>query len=164
MRRLLLLVFLAVGCTSQNLGGEWRPLERITASKILSPSKTGARTIGSTVYVYDLKTWLAQHPEPLLTAVLKHEQVHAHRQLNYPDGETRWIQRYLTDPAFAWEEEQVGWYEQITYARAHGVVFIPEGLAKALSDYRTLAGPMVSYDEALAWVRAVISGHWHPGR
>lgn len=161
---LAFLVFLFAGCSSQNLelGPEWKPLEQIKQSQLLAAGlgKEGARTIGDTVYVRDLKDFLAVLPEPLLTALLKHEQEHAVRQEKA--GVYNWLAKYGTDTDFMRDEELRGWYLQITYIKGHGKDVNPAVVAKALAGYRNLSGSMISQAEALQWVNDVLSGKWKP--
>jgi len=156
------LVVLATGCSSLELGPEWRPLRRIQESQALSLglSAGGARTIGTTVYVPNLSGFLKKNPEPKLSAVLGHERVHAVRQLEA--GHAEWISRYMTDTGFMWREEMLGWYHQLEHMRRHGVRYQLEGLAKALSRYRNFAGLMISERKALEWLKQVESGVWRP--
>src|SRR5690606_25002714 len=106
--------------------------------------------------------WLARHPpgSPPYEAVLLHEQVHAQRQV--AAGVDPWIQRYLSDRAFMWAEEQRGWYVQLRHLRQRGLGVDAAAVARNLTTYRNLAGAMVSYDEALEWTRAVLEGRWAP--
>lgn len=125
-------------------------------------SRTTATTVGTKVYVADLKGWLRRHPpgSALYDAVLLHEQVHARRQL--AAGVDPWIERYLRDRAFMWDEEQRGWYVQLQHLRQQGLAIDAQAVARNLSKYRNLAGAMVSYDDALTWTQAVLAGTWTP--
>lgn len=165
MNRLILtLTLLLAGCGStMDLDEQFRPLEQIRESKVVATGlgKSGARTIGETVYVKDLDAFLEANPEPLLTGTLLHERRHAQRQEE--DGIARWLARYAVEPGFMWDEEKLGWYEHIKYIRANGKVVSPEAVAAALSNYKTVFGKrMVSYAEAIEWARAVLSGSWTP--
>lgn len=159
---LLILLLSICGCKTLDLDPKWAPLKHVKQSLTLSPSSTGARTIGDTVYVRNLSKWLDAHPEPLFTALLLHEQEHSKRQFAYDGGHWAWIGRYVTDTDFMWDEEQRGWYLQIKHARSRGAQIVVDKLAKSLSDYRNLAGSMVSESDARAWINAVLSGAWHP--
>lgn len=163
MRNLLVAAaLLLAGCSSQELGPEWLPLETLQESQSMTVglSSGGARTVGTVVYVKDLDEWLARHPEPLFSAVLRHEQVHAIRQLD--EGVSAWVSRYLTDTDFMWGEEQLGWHQQLIHLQQSGYGVIPEGVALILHDYKSLSGTMVTYQEALEWVRQVLAGQWSP--
>jgi hypothetical protein len=69
---------------------------------------------------------------------------------------SRWVQKYLTDKSFRWAVEQRGYKVDILYERAHGIRVIPEVYARILSG--KTYNSMVSYDEALQWVRDVLGG------
>lgn len=141
----------------------YAPIEAIVERAPLPGlSRTAATTIGTKVYVADLDDWLARHPpgSPPYEAVLLHEQVHAQRQV--AAGVDPWIQRYLSDRAFMWAEEQRGWYVQLRHLRQRGLGVDAAAVARNLTTYRNLAGAMVSYDEALEWTRAVLEGRWAP--
>ncbi len=141
----------------------YAPVEAIVERPTLPGlSSTVATTIGTKVYVADLDGWLKRHPPGSATydAVLLHEQVHARRQL--AAGVDPWVQRYLHDRAFMWDEEQRGWYVQLQHLRQQGLGIDVQAVARNLSKYRNLTGPMVSYDDALAWTEAVLAGRWTP--
>jgi len=116
-------------------------------------------TIGDTVYVGDLDEWMEKRPagSPRYDSIMSHEMVHSYRQQK--EGTTGWLARYLRDKSFRWEEEQLGWYVQIRMYRRYGLRPNPEGIAKTLAGY---SPSMVSYEEALQWVRDVLSGRWKP--
>lgn len=67
-----------------------------------------------------------------------------------------WVRKYLTDKNFRWAVEKRGYKEDILYERTHGIRVIPEVYARILSG--KTYNNMVSYDEALKWVRDVLSG------
>jgi len=166
MRHLLLLMMIwttaALGCAtkSHDLAEQYRPLERVRES-ILRPG-TAITTIGTTAYVNDLDEWLAQRPpgSPKYHAILLHEREHTIRQLAY--GQKAWLGRYLIDVGFMWDEESRGWYIQLQEYRRRGLQVNPEGVAKVLAGYRNFAGRMISYEDALTWVRDVLAGRWSP--
>ena len=163
MRRTLLLIILLVsGCVGSvhNVPEQYRPLERVQGSPLRSNS--AITTIGRTAYVNDLGEWLTAHPpgSPKYHALLLHEREHTLRQEAY--GLRAWLVQYLADTDFMWAEERVGWYAQIQAYRKAGLTVNPEGIAKLLSSYRNIAGRMVAYEDALAWVRDVLSGRWQP--
>lgn len=147
---------------SIRLDAKWAPLERLTERPDMLGSANLATTIGHTVYIEDIDVWLGERPidGPRFNAIMSHERIHATRQL--ATGVTSWIARYATSTAFMWEEESIGWYLQIREWMRSGVRFHPEGVARTLHGYRNLAGRMVTYDEALAWVEAVLRGQWKP--
>ncbi len=164
MRRLLIMVVLLVsGCShAHKLDSQYRPLEQIRES-VMRPG-TGITTLGKSCYVRDLDEWLEKHPpgSPLFHAIMLHEQLHAQRQLDM--GLTKWLGRYLTDLSFMRDEELRGWYLQIQEYRRRGLQVSPEGVAKALSDYQSFAGRMMSYEDALTWIRDVLAGRWQPAK
>lgn len=161
-RVILLILLLATGCSGPThaLDEQYRPLEQIQETP-LRPG-TAITTIGRTAYVNNLDEWLTRHPVggPLYHAVLLHEQEHSTRQLNY--GLTAWLARYLRDIDFMRDEELRGWYIQVQECRRRGLQVSPEGVAKALSNYRNLVGRMMGYEDALTWVRDVLAGRWKP--
>lgn len=163
MRAILLVILLLLsGCKSStyDLPEEYRPLERIKQSALRSGEFI--TTIGDTVYVNDLGNWLQDNPvdSPAFKASLRHEQEHSRRQFAY--GTTEWVAKYVTDTSFMWEEESIGWYYEITELIRYGEHVSPENVASVLTSYSNLAGRMISYDAALAWVNAVLRGQWKP--
>lgn len=167
MRHLILaaLLLLPVGCSSYDtfdLDPKWEPLEQISERPDMLGSDTQATTIGHTVYVEDLDKWLLERPvgSPRFDAILLHEQVHSVRQLDA--GVTVWLAQYLTDTDFMWEEERIGWYEQLRELQRRGARVDVGGVARTLHNYRNLRGRMVSYQDALQWVNDVIAGRWTP--
>ena len=159
----VLLVMLASGCrqATYDVPEQYRPLERIVES-VLRPG-TAITTVGPTARVWDLDDWLAKHPpgSPAFHAILMHERDHTTRQLAM--GLTKWLGRYLTDTEFMRGEELRGWYIQIQEYRRRGISPDPEGVARILAgSYMNFAGRMMSYEDALTWVRDVLAGRWKP--
>jgi hypothetical protein len=161
---ILSLVLLATGCgSSHELGDEWLPLEQITESKIvgLGLSTGGAVTLGNTIFVVDLEKWFERNPEPKLTAILLHEQIHAARQLKM--GLSKWLAKYLTDTEFMLYEEQLGWYAKIKHYGSVGYRWDPKAFARSLHRvYNNTNGPMISEEDALKWLLDVRAGRWQP--
>lgn len=157
---LCLLLLVSVACSSHEVPAEYRPLEQIKERLGVIGSKTAISTIGRTAWVADLDAWLKRNQpgSPMYRAILRHEQEHARRQLAM--GTAKWLKRYLSDKAFMWAEEQIGWYWQITELQRLRQRVYPEGVARILSG-KTYKG-MVSYDDALKWVRDVLGGRWTP--
>lgn len=158
----MLLVTLAVGCGStreHKLGPEWRPLEAIVEGDLPFVSDTAITTMGSRCYTADLGDWLAAHPPggPDFAAIMAHEQVHAQRQADASGGTGPWVARYLVDRDFAWKEEREGWRVELRERRRLGALRPPEVYAAILADYHNATGKLVSYADALAFVRAVLS-------
>ncbi len=175
MTRFLLVFVLALtGCQTYDLGPEWSPLNQIVERPSLPFAGDGASsTVGTKVYVVDLDGWLKDFPPGSVEfeAILQHEQVHARRQFRYQGlpgelAKTAWIARFVSDRKFMWEEERLGWFMEITHRQINGRW--PSGwtvrIAKALSSrYKTITGkPMVSFDEAKAWIEDVLAGKWKP--
>lgn len=161
---LLLSAILLSGCTGREyvLDPKWRPLEAVLegTDKLLNPNMT--MTIGAYCYVADLKTWLDDHPPDsvLQEAILRHEQVHSKRQLDNPLGVGFWLAHYITVPSFRWQEEKLGYKEQIKCLISHGLYVNVDGLARVLNeDYKVAGIPMVSFNEAKTWIQYVID---HP--
>jgi hypothetical protein len=148
------------GCSSARtlpLEERWRPLEEIRQGSVPFVSNTAAVTLGTAVVVEDLDAFLAARPlgSPELEAVLAHELVHAQRQER--DGAEAWLARYVVDRAFARDEELLGWRAQILAERRAGRARQPEAYALALARYRNAAGRLLSYEDALAFARAVLA-------
>lgn len=168
MRKILvLLAFTLAGCASESykLGPEWRPLEEIRVRPRIANglmSDTAITTVGRYCYVKDLDEWLGRVPPGSIkfNAIMRHEQEHAHRQKK--QGEWLWISRYSVDREFALEEEKIGYYYEITERRRLGDRVIPEAYALVLSKYKILSGKLISYEDALVWVRSVLDGTWTP--
>ena len=155
------------GCAATHeLSKEYEPLvaisERPWYASWLGGSSLGLiTTVGDTAYVKDLEEWLKRKPvgSPLFKSTMHHERTHSRRQLNA--GLAGWLKNYLTDSKFQWKEEQGGWFVQIRLRMMYGVQFIPAVYADILSNYTP---KMVSYDDALQWVRDVMSGRWQPAK
>lgn len=145
------------------LPATYLPLKRIVGRRVFPfQSQTSITTIGEACYTPNLAAWLKKHPPggPLFAAVMKHEQLHARRQL--ATGVDPWIDRYLNDGQFMWEEEQLGWYEQIQFLKGRGFRLDAKAIARNLKTYKNFRGRMVGYDEALKWANDVVGGRWRP--
>jgi hypothetical protein len=161
MRRLLvLLVFLLcfTGCLTGRtfeLDPKWKPLVSVeeATDKIMPPQTT--TTIGEHCYVSDLAQWLKDYPPGSIQqeALLRHEQLHAIRQLSYPLGIETWLLKYISEPSFRWEEEKLGYEQEITWLVQHGVYVYPPLWASYMSNNYS---SMVSFEDAQAWVEATI--------
>jgi len=136
--------------------------ERPAVVSGLGVPKSAAATIGESVYVHDLKKLLSEKPPGTVKydALLRHEQEHAKRQKDR--GVFLWVCRYTYDRKFMWKEEQIGWYYTITLLRKGGLQINVDATATVLKGYRNLAGRMVSFAEAKAWVIDVLNGKWTP--
>lgn len=159
-RSLILFAALALcGCSSLDLDESYLPLKRVVESP--AAEEGSAFTIGPNVYVRDVETFKAKRPGQRWVAFLLHEQTHSRRQ----QGDlASWLARYGSDPAFAWREEQLGWGAELLHLRRSGYQIDPEAVAKALAGYRTTLTrkPLVSFLDALGWVREVLAGRWKP--
>lgn len=144
------------------LDARWRPLERIQERLALPGMSTTATTISPVVYVEDLAGFLRRNPpgSDVFEALMTHEQLHAKRQ--EATGVDAWVQRYLRDTAFMWEEEQRGWYVQMIALQRAGLRLDVKAIARSLATYRNLAGYMVSEAEAEKWATQVVQGQWRP--
>ena len=158
------LAALLTGCQGPlALDERWRPLVEVVERPDLLFAGVTATTLGTRVYVPDLRAFRQQFPEDSVEqeALLLHEREHAVRQLDAGLGP--WLACYLNDRAFMWQEGQRGWFLQLRRLQEAGRPLYPEAIALALSGYQNLSGSMVGYAEALAWVDAVLAGRWTPG-
>jgi hypothetical protein len=169
MRNLLVLALLCLaGCQTgafHNLDEQWRPLEDVlerprVVRDVGSPTAT--TTVGRHAYVRDLDEWLARvvPGSPKYKALLRHEQEHSRRQLEM--GVYLWIARYSYDKEFALLEEQIGYFYEITERRRLGNPLNVDATALVFSRYKNLAGSLISFDEARAWILDVLAGRWTP--
>lgn len=152
-----LAALLLSGCERPyRLDERWRPLVEVVERPRALGGDVLATTIGTRVYVPDLDEWEEEFPEgsPQREALLLHEREHAVRQLRMGLGP--WLARYLRDRRFMWQEEQRGWELQLRALMEAGAPFDMQGVALSLSRYRNLAGPMIDFAAALAWVQAVV--------
>lgn len=166
---LLFIVLFLAGCAGKEykLGPEWKPLEAVVerpaAFKNLAPA-TVSTTVGRYVYVRDVDDWLVRYRpgSAKFKGLLAHEQEHSRRQLKM--GTAKWIAKYSIDADFALLEEQIGYYHEITTRRWHGEYVVPENYARSISGYKTILGGkrLISYADALVWVRDVLAGRWSP--
>lgn len=153
----------ATGCSAERLALEerWRPLEAVVEVEQLPTDRGQSVTVVPDVWVSDLDAWTAAYPEGVeRDALLAHEREHAVRQLDA--GRALWVARYLSDTRFAWKEEQRGWALELRARQAGGRLAPPEAYAVVLSRYRVPAGKLVSYADALVFVRSVLNGTWTP--
>lgn len=177
MRKLLALVLLLglVGCKGMDkkddalvvhpLDEVWRPLETVRERpRIVRDvgSDTATTTVGRHCYVRDLTEWLARvvPGSPKYLALMRHEQEHSRRQFDY--GVFLWIARYSYDKAFALLEEKIGYYYEITERQRLGSPMNVDATAIVLSRYENLAGRLISFQDARAWIYEVLTGQWTP--
>jgi hypothetical protein len=164
MRLFIVLVSLVmVGCNgpSYKLEDRWLPLERIqqTTDKLIADNTT--TTIGDTCFCNDLKQWLLDYPPGSVEfeAILLHERVHSTRQGSFAGKAEAWLADYVLNTKFRWEEEQLGWKEEITHLVQNGRYVNPQEVAIWLNKNYSgpVGGRMVSFEVALAWVQATIT-------
>lgn len=179
MRRLIVVALLVSlsGCLSldksQADGGKvfdladvFLPLEDIRErSDLLDTviaSDTAISTVGRSAYVKSLDEFLARKPEgsPDFNAVLRHEQEHSRRQLAM--GTYLWVARYAYDREFALLEEQIGYYWEIKTLQYAGRFVDASRYAAILDKYENLSGDLISYADALEWVRQAKLNRWTP--
>jgi len=177
MRNLLVIVLLTLssGCASMlgsgnrrdehPLAAEWRPLKSVRERpRIVRDlgTDTSITTIGRHCYVKDLDEWLGRVvPESVkYKAIMRHEQEHSRRQLDM--GLYLWLARYSYDRKFALLEEKIGYYYEITERRRLGNPINIDGTAVAFSRYKNLAGRLITFAEAKAWILDVLAGRWTP--
>jgi hypothetical protein len=139
---------------SRSLSG-WAPLARVTEQGTVP--RGVATTVYGTVYVHSLKDWFASYPAGSVeqTAVLRHERVHAFRQLAAGDA---WFVQYAANRAFRWSEEKAGFREEVATLVENGKQVDPVAYASVLSGdaYGPIGGRMVGYEEAYSWVSGVV--------
>jgi hypothetical protein len=154
-------LLLTTGCATHPIPTHFSPLEDIVERTI--GSDDFVTTFHNDVYVDNIESFLERKPEgsPQYNATMIHERIHSIRMGNI--FSTLWFSLvYLFDTDFMWEEEQIGWYFQLKYMQKKGILKPVEATAAVLSKYENLVGNMVSYNDALAWVRDVLAGRWEP--
>lgn len=147
------------------LDPQWLPLEDVRERPVLVRdvgSDTATTTVGRHAYVRDLEEWLGRviPGSPKYLALLRHEQEHSRRQLDY--GLYTWIARYSYDREFALLEEQIGYFYEITERRRLGNPMNVDATALVFSRYKNLAGSLISFEDARGWVLDVLAGRWSP--
>lgn len=152
----LLLVLICIGCNSHQLDPKWAPLKSVVEVSHLPVGDHTVVTLSPYLLTKDLDLFLETRPPNSVnfTALMLHEQTHAIRQENYPDGKSKWLYKYATDSSFRWEEEKAGFRKEIQYQLGNGRVVYVKNLAAALSQNYN---DMVSFDEAQAWIESVIA-------
>jgi len=164
MRNIAFIVALLLlgGCaTTRDVEPKYRPIETMAERPSLGGDSI-ITTVGKTVYVGNLEKWMVDHPagSPRYDSIMLHEKVHSYRQLKGGlPGLTFWLGKYLSDQSFRWKEEQLGWYVQLKMYQRYGLQINAEGVGRVLAGY---IPKLVDYDEALQWVRDVLSSRWKP--
>jgi len=143
---------LLAGCSAhETLEAHWFPLAEIVEAK--ETGLTGGRvmTLYSTLVTGDLAAVDSWYPAGSVEreALLRHEQAHSVREFQDP----LWLVKYTASPAFRWQEEQVGYREEILWLRNHQRPVDAYQMAWSLAN---LYDGMVSLDDALAWVMSVL--------
>ena len=156
------------GCSTHPLPEDWKPLTTIVERGDLpGVGDTVVTTVSPNLYVRDIDDFLDRYPRGSVQheSLRRHELEHAKEQEAFIGDATgikrkirmaQWIKKYLSDKKFRWEVEKKGYKAEILYERSRGVFTPPEVYAAILSG-KTYGG-MVSYAEALEWVRKVYSG------
>lgn len=164
MRKLLwiLPIIFFAGCHSFELDEKWLPLEQMVERPHLNGMTYITTTVGKKIYRENVNQYLEDNPpgSPAFDSLLYHEQVHSKRQLKM--GLAKWLSKYGVDTEFMWHEEQLGYYAGMMEKRRRGIYIDAEARALSISKYTNLAGKMVSYEDALQWVRDVLGGRWKP--
>jgi hypothetical protein len=155
-------LLICAGCNTYQLEERWLPLEEIVERPDANGFSGISTTIGTRVYRANLDQWLEANPPGsiMFEELMYHEQVHSKRQLEM--GLPRWLARYGQDTEFMLYEEQLGYYAGFMSLQRRGYPIVPEAIASVMSNYRNISGKMVSYDDALIWVRDALSGRWKP--
>jgi hypothetical protein len=159
---LILPIILCLGCNSFELDEKWRPLEQMVERPHLSGMTYITTTIGTKIYRENIDKYLEDNPpgSPAFDSLLYHEQVHSKRQLKM--GLTKWLSKYGVDTEFMWKEEQLGYYAGFMEARKRGLWINAEARARGMAKYTNLSGTMVSYEDALIWIKDVLASKWKP--
>jgi len=153
---------LITGCNSVALDEKWLPLEEMVERPTTNGSSGITTTIGRKIYRANIDAYLEKNPpgSARFDSLLYHEQIHSKRQLKM--GLATWLAKYGTDIEFMLKEEQLGYYAALHNLRRRGMSRSAESIALSMSKYKNLVGSMVSYEDALAWARDMISGRWKP--
>lgn len=162
-----LLLLVLAGCTSQPLPANWAPLTTVMERSDLLAPQGVVTTVSPNLYVSDLDWFNEHYPENSLKheALRRHECQHALEQEEYVGGATgwkrtarlvSWINKYLSDKAFRLEVEKRGYKAEILYFRSQGLMINQDHYARVLSG--STYSNMISYEEALEWVKAVLQG------
>jgi hypothetical protein len=151
VRTLLLALVLVVGCNTRTieLDPMFLPLKKVVRADFVAPGMVS--TITPFVFTRSVDDLIEAYAPGSVEwdALFFHERVHALREQN----NRAYLSQYAVDLGFRWQEEQLGYAEEIQYRLAHGASVNPGAYALVLSsDY----GGMVSYDSALAWIQGLL--------
>lgn len=166
---------LLVGCSAREyrLDAKWRPLRKIVERPTMPMIDKGVCfVIKDKIYVHDLDWWLKTHPPSHMEfhLILRHEYVHAVRQIDYVEknrawrglgfnGPLGWIRKYFSSKEFRLKEEKLAYYAYmkgyLDHRRKIPKDFIVESMAYGYFG-------MIDEGDAALWVDEVASGKWKP--
>lgn len=155
------LLLLTSGCNTHSIPSHFSPLDEIIERPFGGDGFV--TTFHNDVWVNDIDDFLKRKPvgSPEFNATMIHERVHSIRMGN-PITTLWFVAVYVFDRDFMWEEESIGWYFQLQYMKKKGILSPPEVIAVVLTRYENLIGKMISYNDALQWVRDVLTDKWKP--
>ena len=151
----------------QALSSNWLPLTTLVERAALPFVSDGVvTTISPKLYVKDIALFNQRFPVGSLDreVIRVHEQNHALHQEEFIDGSTgitrsarmtSWISKYVGNSEFRWEVESQAFEAEIFFKLDNGLRVIPEEYAFLLSS-PTYRG-MITYEDALEWVKQTIS-------
>jgi len=157
----MLLLLCLTGCHVHQLSSQYAPLEQIREQPI--SFSDNIVTIRKTIWVANLADYLRRNKPgtPDYISDMIHERVHSIREQRM--GTLLFICRYAVDRTFMWREEQIAVYFALMYLKRNRCRIDVDFIARGMSDYCTLfLQPMVSYNDAKHWIRAVLQGRWQP--
>jgi hypothetical protein len=139
---------------------KWMPITEVIEPPVSFFIPKGMTvTIGTRLYVRNLKNWKKDHPKDSdsYNDCLSHEHIHASRQAKV--GLLVWLFRYILDQKFKLYEEQLGYYISIRRRVDRGEPVNPKSIAESMS--KNYFG-MITHKKAEEWVNQVIKGTWQP--
>lgn len=154
---LLLMVASACSCGPlhrYDLPVKWRPLLVVEedSSMIAGVLKTRYEVVS----VRSVQDFLDRNPDgPSRDSVLAHERIHAVREIALGDS---YFTRYANSEDFRWQEESLGWEEQIRVLVQAGWYVDTDWVADVLSGpIYSMPRAMVSHDYAKTWADAQVA-------
>jgi hypothetical protein len=147
------------GCASSEMPKDWYPITTIIERPSLWGVESGTvTTISPYLIVQDIDKFWVQNPigSVQLEALRRHEVLHAERQEAYPLGKREWLQRYILDKEFRWQEESAGWRLDLLYLLSHGYQINVDDIVNILSGKEYFN--MVEPERARQWVLDVLAG------
>ena len=154
-------VLFSAGCKTKSIPKHFAPLETLVERPW--GDNQFLTTLHTSVWVSDIEDYLKRSPEGSYgyNSTMIHERIHSIRMGNiFSTGV--FVLQYGFNTDFMWEEEQLGWYFDLKYKQKKGILKQPEYYALVLAKYKNLTGKMVTYIDALAWVKDVLYGGWQP--